>query len=208
MSKRNVWLAPLAMTLGLAGCSAEGDRPGMAFLPNMVDSGVVHAYDRSPMKPNAPALLLPPEGTVPMERTPFPYGPGPEEARRAAAELRNPLVAGPDTLARGKQVYDTICTVCHGPKGEGDGPIIGRFPNPPSLVAAHAKGLPDGQIVHIITRGQGIMPSHAAQVLLPDRWKVVLYLRQLQGTPLPAATTASVASAASPATAAAPEVAR
>ncbi len=72
-----------------------------------------------------------------------------------------------------------------------------RFPNPPALTAEHARSLPDGQIYHIITRGQGIMPSHAAQVLLPDRWKVVLYLRQLQGISVPAATTAAVASSTS-----------
>lgn len=176
-------LAVLAAVVGLAGCSAEGDRPGMTFLPEMVDSGVVHAYDRNPVRESVPSLFLPPAGTVPAERLPFEYGPGPEEARRAGLELRNPFVAGPESLARGKQVYDTVCTVCHGPKGEGDGPIIGRFPNPPSLLAPHAQGLPDGQIVHVITRGQGIMPSHAAQVLLEDRWKVVLYVRQLQGVP-------------------------
>jgi mono/diheme cytochrome c family protein len=176
-------LAALAAVVGLAGCSAEGDRPGMTFLPEMVDSGVVHAYDRNPMRESVPSLFLPPAGTVPVERLPFGYGPGPEEARRAGVELRNPFVAGPESLARGKQVYDTVCTVCHGPKGEGDGPIIGRFPNPPSLLAPHAQELPDGQIVHVITRGQGIMPPHAAQVLLEDRWKAVLYVRQLQGVP-------------------------
>lgn len=165
----------------LAGCGAEGDRPGTMFLPDMVDSGVVHAYDRSPLARNGGALLLPPAGTIPAERALFPYGPGPAEAQRAAMELSNPLVASPENLARGKQVYDTICTVCHGAKGAGDGPIIGRFPNPPSLLAAHARALPDGQIVHIVTRGQGIMPAHAAQVLLEDRWRVVHYLRQLQG---------------------------
>ncbi len=178
-------LVVLAAVGGLTGCSAEGDRPGMAFLPDMVDSGVVHAYDQSPMQRDVPSLFLPPAGTVPVERLPFEYGPGPEEARRAGAELHNPFVAGSETVARGKQVYDTICIVCHGPKGEGDGPIIGRFPNPPSLLAPHGKGLPDGQMVHIITRGQGIMPSHAAQVLLEDRWKAVLYVRQLQGAPTP-----------------------
>lgn len=175
------FLAALVAFGGLAGCSAEGDRPGMAFLPEMVDSGVVHAYDRNPMRESVPSLFLPPAGTVPVERLPFEYGPGPEEALRAGLELRNPFVAGPESLARGKQVYDTVCTVCHGPKGEGDGPIIGRFPNPPSLLAPHAQGLPGGQIVHVITRGQGIMPPHAAQVLLEDRWKAVLYVRQLQG---------------------------
>jgi mono/diheme cytochrome c family protein len=73
-----------------------------------------------------------------------------------------------------------VCAVCHGPGGQGDGPIIGRFPNPPSLLAARAKGLPDGRVVHVIARGQGIMPSHAAQVLPEDRWRVVLHLRRLQ----------------------------
>lgn len=175
--------AVLLAVVTLAGCSAEGDRPGMTFLPDMVDSAVVHAYDPSKVTRNGASLLLPPEGTVEVERLPFAYGPGPEEARRAGLELHNPFVASPETLARGKQVYDTICTVCHGPKGEGDGPIIGRFPNPPSFLAAHARALPDGQIVHIVSRGQGIMPSHAAQVLLEDRWRVVLYLRRLQGAP-------------------------
>lgn len=180
-----------AALAGLAGCSADGDRPGMTFIPEMVDSGIVHAYERNPMVPDRPSLFLPPEGTVPFERLPFSYGPGPVEAKRAGAELHNPYGTGPETLARGKQVYDTICTVCHGPKGEGDGPIIGRFPNPPSLLAGHAKGLLEGQIVHIISRGQGIMPSHAAQVLLEDRWKVVLYVRQLQGISTPAETVTS-----------------
>jgi hypothetical protein len=32
----------------------------------------------------------------------------------------------------------------------------------------------------VIARGQGIMPPHAAQVLPEDRWRVVLYLRELQ----------------------------
>ena len=47
--------------------------------------------------------------------------------------------------------------------------------------AARAKGYPDGRIVHVISRGQGIMPAHAAQVLPEDRWRVVLYVRALQG---------------------------
>ena len=32
----------------------------------------------------------------------------------------------------------------------------------------------------VYARGQGIMPSHAAQVLPEDRWRVVLHLRRLQ----------------------------
>jgi mono/diheme cytochrome c family protein len=173
--------------LALVGCSAKKDRRGFVVLPGMVDSGVVHAYDRSPVTKTQPSLMLPPEGSVPAGVLPFLYGPGPDEAARAGRELRNPLGPTPANLERGKRVFETICYVCHGPKGEGDGPIIGRFPNPPSLMAAHARGLAEGQIFHIITRGQGIMPSHAVQVLPEDRWRVVLYLSQMQGTLPPTA---------------------
>lgn len=171
----------LAALAAFSGCSADGDRPGFVVLPGMVDSGVVHPYDENPFTKNGQSLMLPPEGSVPMGFTPFTYGTGPAEAERAGRELRQPLTGTPENLVRGKQVFESICFVCHGMKGEGDGPIIGRFPNPPSLMAARARGLPDGQIFHIITRGQGIMPSHAVQVLFEDRWRVILYLRQMQG---------------------------
>ena len=180
---KRLWLLPLALLL--ASCRASGDKPGLTFMPDMLRSVPYDTYDPNGVMKNGQTLQLPPEGTVPVEGAAFPYAAGPEEARRAGAELHNPLAPTPDTLRRGKQVYDTICVVCHGPQGAGDGPIIGRFPNPPSFSADHAKQLPDGQIYHIITRGQVIMPSHAAQVLPDDRWRVILYVRQLQGKTTP-----------------------
>lgn len=170
----------LAAAAGFVGCSAGEDRTGYEILPGMVRSGTVHAFDEDPVAGKGPALRLPPEGTVPVGWTPFPYGPGPVEAKRAGLELVNPIPASPESLERGKQVFGSICFVCHGTRGEGDGPIIGRFPNPPSLLADHARSLPDGQIFHIITRGQGIMPPHAAQVRPEDRWRVILWVRELQ----------------------------
>lgn len=200
--------AAAALVLVLGGCSAEGDRRGVAYVPNMFESVPVDAGSAFPPGPHGQGLWLPPEGTVPMESTPFPYGPGPEEARRAGLELKSPLEPTDANLARGKQVFETICFVCHGLRGEGDGPIIGRFPNPPSLLAARARSLPDGQIFHIITRGQGIMPSHAVQVLPVDRWRAILHLRVLQGgTASPAAAPAAVAVAAAPAVAVAADTA-
>lgn len=176
---RRAWLLPFALLL--SSCRAGGDKPGFTFLPDMLRSVPYDTYDRNGVTKSGQTLQLPPEGTVPREGAAFPYGPGPEEARRAGAELRNPIVPSPAALRRGQQVYDTVCAVCHGAQGAGDGPIIGRFPNPPALTAEHAKQLPDGRIYHIITRGQALMPSHAAQVLPRDRWHVILYLRQLQG---------------------------
>lgn len=171
----------LAPVLALPACRAQGEKPGFVVMPGMQDSVPYDAYDRNPVTRTGTTLLVPPEGTVPLAGAAFAYGPGPEEAERAGRELTSPLEATPANLARGKQVFESVCAVCHGPAGQGDGPIIGRFPNPPSLTAARAKGYPDGRIVHVISRGQGIMPSHAAQVMPEDRWRVVLYVRQLQG---------------------------
>ncbi len=182
MMRTTTTAARCALAVALAsavGCKAAGEKPGLTFLPDMMKSVPYDTYD--PNTVTGSTLRLPPEGTAPMEAEAFPYLAGPEEAKRAGAELTNPLAASAEELARGQRVYETTCIVCHGPKGQGDGPIIGRFPNPPSLQADRARKLPDGQIYHIVTRGQGIMPSHAAQVLPKDRWRVILYVRQIQG---------------------------
>ncbi len=163
-----------------AGCGAEGDRPGWKFLPGMMNSVPHDTFEANPVSESG-GMLLPPEGTIPVTGVPFPYGNSEEEAIRAGVELINPLQATPEILARGQHRFESACFVCHGAGGEGDGPIIGRFPNPASLISDHAKSYPDGRIYHVITHGQGIMPSHALQVLPEERWAVVLYLRQLQG---------------------------
>lgn len=172
--------AAAALAGALAGCSAEGDRPGYAFLPEMFESVPVDGGTPFAPGPRGQGLWLPPEGTVPAGFEPFPYGPGPEEARRAGLELVNPLEATEAELARGRKVFEATCFVCHGTRGEGDGPVIGRFPNPPSLLAERARSLPDGQLLHVVMRGQGIMPSHAVHVAPEDRWRLVLWVRSLQ----------------------------
>lgn len=120
-------------------------------------------------------------GTVPRGFHPFHYGPGPAEAERAGRELTDPFAASEQNLARGKQVFDIFCAVCHGPSGEADGPIIPKYPNPPSFRTAKSKSLPDGTLFHVITLGRNKMPSYASQVGADDRWKAILYIRRLQG---------------------------
>lgn len=178
----------LILACGAAGCRARGNRKGVVLLPDMLESDAWESYDPDPTREVAAPAPLPPEGTVAMGARAFPYGTGEAEAQRAGIELRNPSTASAETIARGRVVYERVCFVCHGVGGDGDGPVIGLFPNPPSLHAEHARQLPDGRIFHIITRGQGVMPSHALQVLPADRWRVILYVRQLQQATGQAAT--------------------
>ena len=51
---------------------------------------------------------------------------------------------------------------------------------PPSFLAARAMEMPDGQMFHVLTLGQGNMPTFAAQLEPDDRWRVILHLRKVQ----------------------------
>jgi mono/diheme cytochrome c family protein len=53
-------------------------------------------------------------------------------------------------------------------------------PLPASLTAENAVQMKDGQLFHVITYGQKNMPAHAGQIARADRWKVILYVRELQ----------------------------
>jgi hypothetical protein len=46
-----------------------------------------------------------------------------------------------------------------------------------------SKDMKDGQLFHILTYGQGNMPSYAAQLSQDDRWRVIVHVRSLQGSP-------------------------
>lgn len=179
MNRHVLWFAIL-LTLTSMGCGANHNRTGWKFLPGMYDAVAYDAHDANEVTRDGKTLLLPPEGTVPVGFEPFVYGPGEEESLAAGREMFNPFESNKETLARGEAVYEIYCMICHDSRGEGNGPIIGRFPNPPNLLAPRALGLPDGQIFHILTLGQGVMPSYRSQVNADDRWKAILYLRQLQ----------------------------
>jgi mono/diheme cytochrome c family protein len=177
------WVALLCVA---GACASDPTEPRYEILPDMVDSVPYDSFDLNPNTRDRKTLLAAPPGSVPRGARPFLYGAGPEEAARAGRELESPIEATPEALARGELVYGRMCTPCHGRAGEGDGPVVPRFPAPPSLVAPHARAMPDGQIVHVITRGQGVMPAHGAQVALDDRWRIVHHIRKLQQAAAPA----------------------
>lgn len=169
-------------TAGLLGCagSAGRDEPGTLVSPDMAYTVPFDPYDPNPVTANGATLMLPPEGSVPVDGTYFPYSPGLEEAKRAGLELKNPIAPEKEALVRGKHIFDTFCAVCHGNEGNGDGPIIGRFPNPPSLHGEKARTAADGELYHVISTGQGLMSAYNVQVRPADRWRVIHYIRSLQ----------------------------
>ena len=168
------------LLLFAVACERNPKKTGYEFLPDMARSVPYDAFAPNPVTPDGKTLQKPPAGSIPRGYMPYHYGTAPEEAERAGRELVNPIGITPESLARGKKVYENYCLVCHGDQGKGDGPLIPKFPNPPSFTSKNVQAYPEGRLFHIVTRGSGMMPSHASQISPEDRWKLVRYVQTLQ----------------------------
>ena len=101
-------------------------------------------------------------------------------APASAKNLKNPY-SGKSSISKGKSIYKTRCTVCHGEKGKGDGPA-GKALNPPA--ADHSSALvqdqTDGELFWKVSEGRGPMVGWKLILSEEDRWHVVNYLRTLK----------------------------
>lgn len=175
-------------------------RPNLEYFPNMAHSPRYNAFGANPNFPDGKTLQAPPEGSIPRGFLPIHYSATPQDALLAGEELLQPLPANdPVALERGAVVFKNFCQECHGPAGKGDGPVALRgFPPPPPLAADHAVKMKDGQLFHILTYGQGNMPSYASQLSRDDRWQVILYVRTLQRAPAAASAPVAAVKGAQP----------
>ncbi|GAA4834231.1 cytochrome c [Algivirga pacifica] len=98
-----------------------------------------------------------------------------------AQAVENPLEDSKAVVAEGKRLYESYCQHCHGTDGKGKGKVSEAFMGIANLTGKSTKGKTDGHIFHIITHGQGNMWPHASQVNPEERWKIVKYVRVLQG---------------------------
>ena len=177
------------VTIGsLSSCYHSKRNPGYEYAPNMY-----RALAPNPDQPTASfkdgkAAQNPVDGTIPMGWTKFHYENNLAGYEAASKELVNPFANDTAALTEGKNLYTNFCTQCHGMQGKGDGAIVvsGKFPPPPAYATGISsrgggmKDLTDGKIFHTITYGVNLMGSHAAQLSPAERWKIVLYVHELQ----------------------------
>ena len=104
----------------------------------------------------------------------------PREAREMAAVRPNPVPTTPESIAIGKQHFQTFCAPCHGPGGKGDGPVATKFIPPPDLTnAGLQKARTDGYIQHVIGSGGAVMPAYGEALSPEERWHLVNFVRSL-----------------------------
>lgn len=169
----NKFLFNLFFVFITVACSSA--KPTYEYMPDMMDSPAVKAQ-KEPMR-------SPVAGTLPRGYVPYPYGVS--EGDLAGQQLKNPLSISRETLTYGKDRFNTYCMVCHGSDGKGQGSIVPKFPMPPSLHSEKVRGWTDGRIFHVITQGQNLMSSYAAQIKPEERWALILYIRALQRAAAP-----------------------
>ncbi|GGE62063.1 quinol:cytochrome c oxidoreductase monoheme cytochrome subunit [Pedobacter psychrotolerans] len=135
------------------------------------------------------AAQIPPANTKPVGFTEYDEYPNTKEGYEAAGvSMVNPLTVDTLNLAAGKHLFTVFCSPCHGDKGDGQGHLvkIEKFSGVPAYqTGASSRGgnmvdLTAGKIYHTITYGVNNMGSHASQITPIDRWKVVMYVQQLQ----------------------------
>lgn len=122
-------------------------------------------------------MRQPVEGTIARDYIPYEYK-GLKDS--AVINLSNPLPFSKQVIDKGKAGYNTYCSPCHGYTGKGDMRLRDQFPKPPTLHSEKVKNWSDGNIYHVITNGQNIMPSYDKQIGRDDRWAIVHYIRVLQ----------------------------
>lgn len=157
------------------------------LFPQMAHSLAYDSFAKNPNFADGKTLRPLVAGTIVRGSMPLHFKATPVDAQRAGIELVSNVRANDaKALARGKWVYEQFCSTCHGPFGKGDGIVATRgFPMPASLLAPRALQMRDGQMFHVLTYGQGNMPSYATQVGRDDRWKVIAYVRTLQAAAPP-----------------------
>jgi mono/diheme cytochrome c family protein len=125
----------------------------------------------------------PPAETPAPEPAPEPApAPEPEPAPEPA-----PTAGGPGDPAAGAVHYATYCASCHGPKGEGDGPVsAGLNPKPAKHSdAAYMDALSDEHIFKVIKEGgpavgkSPLMAPWGGTLSDAQIWDVVAYVRTL-----------------------------
>jgi len=120
----------------------------------------------------APEPMLP-AGVVPVEAAP------PLPTAEEAAGVKSPVPASPETLEAGAVYYQYYCIFCHGPNGDGNGPVGESYvPKPADLRDTKYAAYSDGQLLRGILLGVGHEPVLERVVRPEHRWSLVQYTRQ------------------------------
>lgn len=144
----------------------------------------------APRKPVKGTIARNAAGTSNASALNYAYADSDEERTRAMTEIiDNPYAITDAGLAEGKELYDIMCGICHGEKGDGLGYLVredgGLYPAAPAnlLLEEHVTAS-NGRYYHAIMYGKNVMGAYKDKLSFEERWNVIHYIRSLQASEL------------------------
>ena len=178
----------IAFIVFISSCSNPG--PGYEFMPNMYRSPSLETYGQNSTFSDSLNARKPVEGTIARNYlSTFYYEGSLEGYLDAGVNSVNPLELNDKNISEGKKLYSMFCKHCHGEFGAGGGsithPIYSAIPHYNNDKLLRRSGVPmnqltSGHLFHAITYGLNAMGPHSSQLSEDERWKIVLYVQELQ----------------------------
>lgn len=192
-------IAIVAIITIASSCGSKRS-PGRVYMPDMAYSRTYEAYDLLDSTKFTGDIYnkggnqiffnaMPAAGTIKRGDL-FPYTlPNDSNGYKMSATIPNPIgeISAAD-MAEAGRLFNINCAVCHGAKGKANGPMSGKVGGIVDITLDQYKALGDGTIFHVMTYGKNNMGSYASQLTKEQRWKIVKYVRTLQGAGAAAAT--------------------
>jgi mono/diheme cytochrome c family protein len=183
----------------------KGTQPPTEVFPDMVRQMKVRAQAPLDFFADGRGPRLPVAGTVPIgyempkpetsETEAAAVGPWshPEASFSAGTDYYNtgkmgdkwgtgiPLQVTRELMERGQQRFNITCAMCHGAAAAGNG-ITKQYglATVVSLQDERLRKMSDGEIFNTITNGKNTMMAYGPNIIVPDRWAIIAYLRALQ----------------------------
>ena len=167
------------------------DRPRIQIVYDMDQQSYHKPQTENPFFADGQSMRKHPEGTVARGQlqTDDPYF-------RGTADLDTvfvtafPVEVTRELVLRGRDRFAIHCAPCHGPAGNGDGPVHrraqalaeGTWTPPTDLTTAAVAERPIGHIYNTISNGIRTMPAYGPQIGTGDRWAIAAWVRVLQRT--------------------------
>lgn len=105
---------------------------------------------------------------------------GPAEPK--VPSITNPIKSSDESRGRGKKLYESNCSVCHGLNGGGQGPSAHGITTFPRQLWAWSgtDSSTDGYLYWFITNGRNEMPPWGLVLSENERWDLINYIKSLK----------------------------
>ena len=181
---KNIYkIAVLGILMVMASCQND-KKPNYQYMPNMYESVGYEAYSKheifEPVTGGSEAME-PATGSVARGWLPYEVENNTEGYAFAKANLVNPTLNTEDRAAKGEELYNIYCGICHGKKGDGQGTLVKRekILGVPAYNDA-GRAITEGSVYHVMYYGINSMGSYASQMTEDEMWMVDHYVMSLK----------------------------